>query len=274
MELVIISAIVAFLSVPIGYYYFDKGKLTAFSIFLIAFIFGGLALWEQLGQMNAEIDNKQRDVDLLNQVIKSKDQIINQFKGQTEQLIISPEPFYRGNEICYRFKIEIGSDDQLNDISIRYFPPNKIDATKKNGINTDKTFDLYKIAEIGNLPSNGWQYFGAPISIKKGEEIYYRFHVNTRNGMYWYTLIGKREKDPFITVARKLFKLKYHMTDTITDRRILDNIGKFESDTFLYHKKAFFPIDSFIPKEFPINLENENFFWKYEPELNTTTNKL
>ncbi len=260
MILIISASVLAFLSVYFGIF-LDKEKLTGLSIFLFALFLGIYSYWEGISNKNSEIDSKNRDIELLHEIISSKDEVIDQFKGQAKNLVISTEPFYRDEEVCYRFKIEIGPEDYLYDVSIRYFPPFEVDASKKNELYTAQTFDLYKIVDIGNLPNQGWSYFGEPIAIKKGEEIYYRFHINTRNDMYWFTLIGKRGNAPRIKVARKLFRNEFIKMDTITDRKVLDNLGHFSLDTFLRHKKKFICVDSFVSRQFPINLSNEDYFW-------------
>ncbi|NJB87739.1 hypothetical protein GGR26_003525 [Lewinella marina] len=265
MALIIATSLIAFVSVYFGIY-LEKGKGYGFWIFCFALATFILAYWQGIDAKNSEIEVKDRDIALLEEVIKSKDEIINQYKGNAENLVISTQPFYRGSETWYRFKIEVGPNDNLNDVVVKYFPPEQIKQSMRNGIMTEETFNFYKSENIGNLSHNGWQYFGEPFTLAFGESIYYRFHINTRKDMYWYTLVSYKGPEPFLLSARKLFRLEYYGTDTITDRKILQNMGKSESDTFFYKKSDFFPVDSFIPTGFPINVSNEQYFWDHNPE--------
>ncbi len=261
MEFAILSAVVALIGFYFGVY---KEKLTGLSILIVAIIISGFAFCKEKKAYDSSLTTKEFRIKSLEEIITSKEEVIKTIKGGTDKFRISPDYYYEGNNICYQFKFENSPIGSIYDLSIRYFPPLEISKTlRKDGSQTGETRRLYKVVELSNLSSNDWRWFGKPFSLKKEQILHYKFHVNTRNGMYWVTLIGKRGSNSEISYATKFLKKEVIKIDTITDKNKLKIIGT-DLDTFYHKIEKFIPVDSFFfPSldKFPVNIYDEKYNW-------------
>jgi len=235
-----IAGILIFFTTILGTIYSENSKrLTKLSIGLIFTIIAAITIDNEYSSQQETIKLQQKLVANLEATLMAKEEILDNYIGTNDKISITAYPIYDGDKLFHQFRLSNNSYTPIHDVTVTHFPPHKINKFMRDGINTVESKKLHKRERIGYMGAQEWIDFGDPFEVEEKEEIYYRFFINTRHGLYWKSYIARKGNNKFLQAAHKTWKNKVTGIDTITDPLIKERFKKSHLDTFFLNVHAF-----------------------------------